>query len=367
MKLSFLGSLFLGSMLNLFVIRFWELTLLTPFLFTAHFLFLFLYFKSEIFVDTTSKYLFLLVLYFLIQSFVVEITVLSLLQAILFPIYYMLFISLISSFKFVSLIILNKFIIILLCILPFFIISFETGGHGRLYGLFRNANLTSYMSILLLPVILLHPNNKIKFLGWFIILVILFFMQSRGPTLAVILGFFVYLFVKKQQARLHFLHYVLILLIVILISSNIVYIFDAYFPTTLEDYQEEYHLLNGGYNGRDVLWDIFLNRWKMSPFFGIGFENDKVFLHGKDYGVHNSYIDVLMKTGFIGATIVVLFFLKILKNIVDTKNKILLPSIICSFSIILSLSANTSLIFVFNYFFFYFLFIYSLINLKIVK
>jgi len=367
MKLSFLGCFFLGSLMNLFVIRFWELTLLAPFLFTAHFLILFLYFKSTIFVDSASKYTYFIILYFIIQSYIIDSTILSLLQSILLPILYFLFIMLISSFRSVSLTVLNKFIVFLLFLTPFFIISFDTGGHGRLYGLFRNANLTSYTSVLLLPIILLHPKNTIKFLGWFIILVILFFMQSRGPALAIVLGFLVYLFVKKKIARLSFLHYLIILSIVILVSSNIVYLFDTYTPTTFADYENDYHLLNGGYNGRDILWDIFLNRWKRSPFFGVGFENDKVFLYGKDYGVHNSYIDILMKTGIIGSTIVLLFFMKILKNIVNTKNKIFLPSIICSLAIVLSLSTNTSLIFVFNYFFFYFLFIYSLINLKIVQ
>lgn len=367
MKLSFLARFFLGSFFCLFILGYWELKSLTPFLFTAHFFFLFLYFKFEVVIDSTTNYIFLLILYFIIQSFIVDSTLLSLLQSILLPILYFLFILLISSFKSVSLTTLKKFILILLVILPFFIISFETGGHGRLYGLFRNANITSYSSVLLLPIILIHPKNKIKFIGLFLILLILFFMQSRGPTLAVILGFFVYLFVNNNIARLRFLHYLIILSIVILVSSNIVYLFDTYTPTTFADYENDYHLLNGGYNGRDILWDIFLNRWKRSPFFGVGFENDKVFLYGKDYGVHNSYIDILMKTGIIGSTIVLLFFMKILKNIVNTKNKIFLPSIICSLAIVLSLSTNTSLIFVFNYFFFYFLFIYSLINLKIVK
>ena len=367
MKLSFLFLFFIGSILILFITRYWELNRIMPFLFTGHFFFIFLYFKSQIFVDSASKYIFPLILYFIIQSFIIQSSVLSLLQSILLPIFYFLFILLISSFRSVSLTILNKLSIVLLCVSPFFIISFETGGQGRLYGLFRNANLTAYTTSLLLPIILLHPKTKIKYLGIFISLCVLFFTQSRGATLSIILGLIVFFIVKKNVYRLNLFHYFLILSIVVLISVNIVHLFETYFADYVNDYKGESHLLYSGYNGREDLWDIFLERWKTSPLFGVGFENDKVFLNGTVYGVHNSYIDILMKSGLIGSFLVFLMFFKMLKNIISTKNKIFIPAIISSFAIVLSLSTNTSLVFVINYYLFYFLFLYSLINLKIVK
>lgn len=242
---------------------------------------------------------------------------------------------------------------ILLVLLPFFFISFGDWSDFRKPGIFMNPNITSHLSLMLLPFILLGLDKKIyKILAITIVLALTIITASRSALLALVLSLLAYFLVIKFP-KINFLTLTLTMLLAIVISiyavetaiwifSNISYLLGG----------SSSRLLYTGYNGRDVLLEYAINRFETQPILGLGFDATKFNLDGHILGTHNGLIEILLKFGIIGTVIFIIFCLNLIWMASKNNNKFK-PVAIMSLCAIFSLSTNSSTFFVLNYLFIY--------------
>ncbi len=246
---------------------------------------------------------------------------------------------------------------ILLILLPFFLVSFTRWSDFRQPGLFMNPNITSHLAVMLLPFILLGlDRKKYKFLAVMLVALITVITASRSATLAFILSLLSYIFVTKFP-RSNFFTLFLLLATVLGISIYSVEIADwvAGHVSGLASSSDS-RLLDTGYNGRDVLMQLALERFQSQPIIGLGFDGVKFDRGGgRELGTHNGLIETLIKFGIIGTVIFALFCLSLIW-MTSKHNPRFKAVTVMSLAAIFSLSTNSSTFFVLNY-----LFIYSVI------
>ncbi|MEN2751561.1 O-antigen ligase family protein [Psychrobacter sp. FBL11] len=246
---------------------------------------------------------------------------------------------------------------ILLVLLPFFLISLNSWSDFRQPGLFRNPNITSHLSVMILPFILLGLDQKrYKVFAVIIVVLITTITASRSSVLAFSLGLLTYIFVTIFPKSNFFTLFVLLasVLGISIYSVEIAEWVSGNFSSLVSS--SDSRLLDTGYNGRDVLMQLALERFESQPIIGLGFDGVK-FDSGSGHvlGTHNGLIETLIKFGIIGAFIFSLFCSSLIwmtsKHIPRFK-----AATIMSLATIFSLSTNSSTFFVLNY-----LFIYSLL------
>lgn len=242
---------------------------------------------------------------------------------------------------------------ILFCLLPLFLISFNTWSDTRSAGLFMNPNITAHMALMLSPFILLGlESRKMKALLIFILFLILGITASRSGLLAFLLAITSYIFVSYFK-NIKFIWITALVSITTLISMYGVdialWLFSEVIPVIGKT---ESRLLYLGYNGRDILFEQAIQRFYTQPWFGLGFDGAKFEIDGNELGTHNGLLDLLLRFGIIGTAIFAVFSV-CLAYMASKANAAIKPVVIMSLVAIFSLSTNSSTFFVFNYLFMY--------------
>lgn len=238
----------------------------------------------------------------------------------------------------------------LLIIYPFFCVSFNAWSDTRSAGLFMNPNITAHMAVMLLPFIMLGIRTfKFRLLAVFIAFAISIVTASRSATMALALSIGAFALFSFFP-RLRFISILLVVLSATLISAygvDIVSAVIAKYSITGDS-----RLLYTGYNSRDILMQIAIERFKGQPWFGLGFDGAKFELDGHELGTHNGLLDLLLRFGIIGTSIFAIFMLY-LGFMISRQKKPFKPVSAMAIVAIMSLSTNSSTFFVFNYLFLY--------------
>ncbi|WP_446089707.1 O-antigen ligase family protein [Acinetobacter sp. 1124_18A] len=213
-----------------------------------------------------------------------------------------------------------------------------------------NPNITAHMAVMLLPFIMLGIRTfKFRLLAVLIALAISIVTASRSATMALALSVGVFALFSFFP-RLRFVSVLIVVLAATLISAygvDIVSAVIAKYSITGDS-----RLLYTGYNSRDILMQIAVERFKGQPWFGLGFDGAKFELDGHELGTHNGLLDLLLRFGIIGTSIFAIFMLY-LGFMVSRQKKPFKPVSAMALVAIMSLSTNSSTFFVFNYLFLY--------------
>lgn len=357
-KLISVNSFVLSSILVIFIVSFSEFAFLRAPLIVVHFsLFymLIIYKHRKIVLDKSLILVLLLVVYVLIQSLIFQGSIITIFQSVAMVIF-LFFTSQIALtegeafYKREQYKSLSK---ILLVLLPFFLISFTNWSPFRQPGLFRNPNITSHLAVMILPFVLLGLNTKkLKFLAIFIVLLVLLVTASRSATLSFALSLLAYALISKFP-KSGFLSLFLVLGSILVFSVYSVDIATWVAGSFVELVSSsDSRLLNTGYNARDVLLEISINRFKEQPLLGVGFDGTKIILDGHELGTHNGLIETLLKLGIIGSSVFTAFCLYLIW-MTSKHNPIFKPISVMSLAAIFSLSTNSSTFLLLNYLFIY--------------
>lgn len=232
----------------------------------------------------------------------------------------------------------------------------------RSAGLFGNPNTTAYMAVTLLPIVLMFSNSKlIKRVCSLNVLSVVILTGSRGALLALIFGTVSYYLVKKY--KLKFLGTVLLSILAIILSSYIIDIANYIIFNTLplnsyNELRDNTRLLRLDSNSREDIYLMATEKFFSSntELIGLGFENAKFKIgagNASHAGTHNSYLEVLLRLGFIGLFLFICYLIFIVSKISRIKNLKFRGLASMQLIVILSLATNASLFLVLNYYFFY--------------
>lgn len=351
------------SLLVILVISSLELSILRVPMIVMH-IFLITLFKEPIIkLDKINFALYCLFLYVIIQSLVLGLELLDFGQSLTIIALHILFYNYIRNASYDNeiesqLASLSK---ILLIIIPFFLVTFRFWSDTRLAGVFSNPNITAHTAIMLFPIAVLRLTEKRFLLLLGIILLIVILTVSRSALLALLLGIGIYILITKTKIKINFLFICFWTCIVLVLSWYIVDIaFYLYSYISGFYTSQDTRLLYMRYNGRDILFEMALERFHSSPFWGLGFQGAKFQIEDHTLGSHNGALDLLLRIGIFGSSLFIILFLNILRNIslvVSRKEK---AAVLAGLTVLLSLATNSSVFLVFNYYFFYFLIIYCI-------
>lgn len=302
--------------------------------------------------------------YFFLQNIVLEQDILALLQSLIFLLlHFHLFRTFTTHNIDYNKLIKNQNVILLISILLLFPFHLSWGDY-RLGGLFHNPNSTASFALFYYCFGCLILSDKRKKILFYIISVVLLLTASRGPLLSFILGNSAMFLVKRF--RISYFGLILLLIGVYIVSSNIVNIASSvmnHFPliNTLDT-----RIIDVSYNGRDVLREYALMDLYKSPWWGQGFSTSLRYEIGDDIvlNTHSSYLDLVLRFGFYGCSLLLTLFLFIVLKISRISNRYFKSIAVMLVSIWISILSSETYAFKFNYFSVYFTIILSLtINL----
>lgn len=353
-----INAFVLSSILVIFIVSFSEFAFLRAPLIVVQFLLFYmlvLYKHKKVVINNSLIFVFLLIAYVLIQGLIFQSSFITLFQsgAMVAFLFFISQIALIEGKNFYYQQQYKTLAKTLLILLPFFLISFNQWSPFRQPGLFRNPNITSHLAVMILPFVLLGlSQRKYKYLAIVIVLAVLLVTASRSATLAFALSLLAYAVITRLP-KTGFPGLFLLLgsiLLASIYSVDIATWVSGRFTELVSS--SDSRLLDTGYNARDVLLEISVNRFKEQPVLGVGFDGTKIILDGHELGTHNGLVETLLKLGLIGTSIFTAFFLYLVW-MTSKHNSIFKPVTAMSFAAILSLSTNSSTFLVLNYLFIY--------------
>lgn len=357
-KLISVNSFVLSSILVIFIVSFSSLAPLRAPLVVVQFClfyFLIIYKHKKIVANKSLIAIFLLTVFVVIQSLIFQGSMLVIFQSIAMVLF-LFFTSQIALTEGIDFYNKEQYKTLsktLLILLPLFLVSFTNWSDFRKPGLFMNPNITSHLSVMLLPFVLLGLDKKrYKFLGIGIVLSILGITASRSATLAFVLSLLSYAFVAKFPRSNFFSLFVVIAtaLGLSIYSVDIADWVSHSFANVASS--SDSRLLDTGYNGRDVLMQLALERFESQPIIGLGFDGIKFEINGHELGTHNGLVETLIKFGIIGTSIFTAFCLSLIwmtsKHTARFK-----AATTMSLAAIFSLSTNSSTFLLLNYLFIY--------------
>lgn len=357
-KLISLNSFLLSSILIIFIVSFSSMAPLRAPLIVVHFAlfyFLVMYKHKIVIMNKSLIIIFSLIIFVVIQSIIFQGSLLTIVQSIALVLF-LFFTSQIALAEGNSFYYNEQYKTlskILLVLLPFFLISFTRWSDFRQPGLFMNPNITSHLSVMILPFILLGlDQKKYKILAVIIVILVTLITASRSATLAFSLGLLTYIFVTIFPKSNFFTLFILLasVLGISIYSVEIADWFAGNFSSIASS--SDSRLLDTGYNGRDILMQLSLERFKSQPVLGLGFDGVKFNFAGHELGTHNGLIETLIKFGLVGSFIFTLFCLSLIW-MTSKHNARFKAATIMSMASIFSLSTNSSTFFVLNYLFIY--------------
>lgn len=206
------------------------------------------------------------------------------------------------------------------------IVMFDDSGRYR--GIFGNPNGMGVYGALVFPMVVFylrftqHEHSKSTarlIMGALLVSVVLSFSRN---ALTCILLFLFLSFIHKGGIIKPILFYGVGLpsLIFLLSGRNLVTLLELI--GLAEELRAE-TLLNG--SGRVFAWQWAIEVFLQNPFFGRGFAFEEILFHdhmpqwlyetGHQGGVHNSYLSFLLNTGIFGLTIVLTFWITLIRRI----------------------------------------------------
>lgn len=262
--------------------------------------------------------------------------------------------------------ILYNFASLILYILGLISVNFNFFGNGvkiygllldrnipRLVGLSSDPNIFTFSNVLFLFFFMTRLSRKHAKLGFLLTIITSILAFSRAGLIAITLGLLVYLLFTKFSAKIRailltimigFISYYSILK---LTGINLISILSSRFES----------FSSGGGSGRYDIWENGLELFLMNPLTGIGiynFLNYNISLFGDSHYMHNTFLEVLIESGVIGAGLFLLFwfsfFIKIISSVVKNRLEIFILPTFVSMTVLLitlSLIANE---FMFMYF-----------------
>lgn len=354
-----INSFVLSSILVIFIVSFSNFASLRAPLVVVHFTlfyFLVMYKHKIVIMNKSLIFVFSLIIFVVIQSVIFQGSILTIVQSIALVLF-LFFTSQIALAEGNSFYYNEQYKTlskILLVLLPFFLISFTRWNDLRQPGLFMNPNITSHLSVMLLPLTLLGlDKRKYKFIAVTIVALVTLITASRSATLAFSFSLLTYFFVTAFPKSNFFTLFIL-LASVLGLSIYSVEIADWVSGSfSFIANSSDSRLLDTGYNGRDVLMQLALERFESQPIIGLGFDGVKFDRGGgRELGTHNGLIETLLKFGIIGAFIFMTFCLSLIW-MTSKHNARFKAATIMSLATIFSLSTNSSTFFVLNYLFIY--------------
>lgn len=353
-----LNSFVLTSILVIFIVSFSALAPLRAPLIVVHFVlfyFLIMYKHQIVIMNKSLIVIFSLVVFVVIQSMVFQGGMLTIVQSIALVLF-LFFTSQIALAEGKSFYYKEQYKTLskmLLILLPFFLVSFTRWSDFRQPGLFMNPNITSHLAVMLLPLILLGLDKRMyKLLAIILVALITIVTASRSATLAFMLSLFAYLFVTVFPKSNFFTLFVLIATVLGLSIYSVEIADWASSMFTGLASSSDSRLLDTGYNGRDILMQLALERFQSQPILGLGFDGVKFEFGGRELGTHNGLIETLIKFGIIGSFIFTIFCLSLIW-MTSKHNARFKAATTMALAAIFSLSTNSSTFFVLNYLFIY--------------
>ncbi len=172
----------------------------------------------------------------------------------------------------------------------------------RAIAFFPDPHVFSYYTGLILPfAIFLYLETKEKkwILSTGLLLLVDVLTFSRGGEIALIVGFFVFLFISKPITNIKFKHFTIVGVIII------VFFLITIGSTVSERFSSSFSSSDKSVTHRFVLWEEAVGVFKNNPIFGVGLgayphEVDFSADYRKPIYVHNTYLDILVEVGIIG-------------------------------------------------------------------
>ena len=287
------------------------------------------------------KFLFLLSILFIINSFI-SVSVLSSLVYSIWLFTLILIIALVVNeitkiedlFKYLK----YGSIVTLIIVLPSLPLIISGGSDATF---FSSKNYYAYPLLIYFvsELFLFHVNKKekhkiIRYIILGLIIMILFLSGRRSATIAALLTLSIYIY---NNSKLIF-----ILSVFLLTSFGTLLVTTDIFGLKLEDTQTykriERIFLNddfedSSYSSRQELWNEYLKGLENSPILGHGLHTHESTLSRnysgelENLGYHNTFLQILVESGFMGFTIFLIFIIPVIIKFVSINNKLLYFSV----------------------------------------
>ena len=187
----------------------------------------------------------------------------------------------------------------------------------------------TYFCLTTFPLVFMSCNKFEKKIYFIIVLIIIICSTKRGAILSFIFGFIFYIFIStnihdnSKKILGKYIKYIFASLFIL----TIVYIITQYVNIPILDRLSQ--LSEDGGSGRDNIWGLVINSFNSSSnklkIFGHGFQSVYFNLmpFGKHRFAHNSFIEFLYDTGYIGLGMLIFFIIYLilkLKKMIKIKS-----------------------------------------------
>ena len=321
--------------------------------------------STKFVINNTVNSLFILLVYSILQGFLLQVELVRMFQPIALLLLYILLINTVCQIRHLFV---YQNLILTLIVISFlgFFLPWSFMGDNRLIGLFGNPNRTAFMALFVfMYILLLRPKGFIKIASYVLFTLIIILTTSRGVVMALFLAFFAGYLINKAKHHIYIISLLLIgsVLLISLFAVDILsYLIECFGLVS------DSRLLSASYNGRDFIWEQAMMDFKESPIIGKGFvvgtyESEG----GLQLNFHNGFINILSRMGLLGMFLSIVFLLSLLydiSHISDTYNRSIA---VMTVALIISLSTNDSLFMSLSYFFYMGLFIIFLSFKKIIR
>lgn len=172
----------------------------------------------------------------------------------------------------------------------------------RAIAFFPDPHIFSFYSGLILPfAAFLYLETKEK--KWMLSITLLLLADvltfSRGGEIALLVGFFVFLWISKSSTSIKFKHLTIVGIIII------TFLLSTTGKSVSERFSSSFSSSDKSVTHRFVLWEEAIEVFKKYPIAGVGLgayphEVDFLADYRKPIYVHNTYLDILVEVGIVG-------------------------------------------------------------------
>ncbi|HHQ2480332.1 TPA: O-antigen ligase family protein [Bacillus cereus] len=222
---------------------------------------------------------------------------------------------------------------------------------GRLIGLTNDPNLFAYCNLLFLCYYIMNTKILRNKIGLLLSITTILLTFSRGALVTFLLLIVLSVVLKDSLGKIKFVLGLTIIYVVVSLCIN------QYTGIVLEEMIiERFSTFSEDRgSGRLDLWEQGLQLFKENALLGIGsynFSMYHLFLYGSQMYVHNTFLEVLSETGILGTcfyalSILLLLFKSICLKIKNKKSTFLFLTLVGYLSMMFTLSLVLSEIFIF--------------------